>query len=217
MFKNKYLHVIVPHRGIAAGKSRLRAVIDDVARSELNRWLLLRTLRVVSAWLGDAQQCTVVSPCNSTLALARHTGVATLSEQPLAPGLNAALTQAAAHAAALGAHQLLILPCDLPRMDIAALRAMTAGDDGAAQVVLAPDRHGSGTNALLVPAAAREFAFGEGSLAKHMAMAQACGLRARICRTPALAFDLDTAQDFAEWGRSGAALPPFVVARQVAA
>ncbi len=205
----------MPHRGVAAGKSRLTAVMDDVSRSELNRWLLLRTLRVVSAWLGDAQQCIVVSPCPSTLTLARHTGVATLSEQPLAPGLNAALAQGAAHAASRGAHRLLILPCDLPRMDVAALRAMADADDNNAQVVIAPDRHGSGTNALLVPAAAREFAFGEGSLAKHMAMAQASGLRARVCRSPTLAFDLDTAQDFSEWTRSGAALPPFVAVRQV--
>ena len=217
MFKNKYLHVIVPHRGVAAGKSRLSAVMDDMARSELNRWLLLRTLRVVGAWLGDAQRCVLVSPCASTLALARHTGVATLAEPMFAPGLNAALAQGAEHAAAQGAQRLLILPSDLPRLDIAALRAMEAVADWGADVVIAPDHHGTGTNALLVPAAAREFAFGDGSLAKHKAMAQACGLRAHICNHNALAFDLDTALDFSEWTRSGAALPPFIAARQVAA
>ena len=200
-----------------AGKSRLSAVMDNAARSELNRWLLLRTLRVVAAWLGNAQHCLVVSPCRSTLALARHTGVATLAEQAFAPGLNAALAQGAEYAAAHGARRLLILPSDLPRLDIAALRAMTALSDGGADVVIAPDRHGTGTNALLVPAAAREFAFGEGSLARHRAMAQACGLRAQACAHAALAFDLDTAGDFSEWMRAGAALPPFIAARQIAA
>jgi 2-phospho-L-lactate guanylyltransferase len=200
---------------VAAGKSRLTAVLDDTARCELNRWLLLRTLRVVGAWLGDAQGCVVVSPCASTLALARHTGAATLAEQPLTPGLNAALAQGAAHAAAQGAQRLLILPCDLPCLDIAALRAMAEQPESSMAVAVAPDRHGTGTNALLVPAAAREFAFGVGSLARHLAMARACGLLVRTCDHPALAFDLDTAQDFTEWRRSGAALPPFVAALQV--
>jgi 2-phospho-L-lactate/phosphoenolpyruvate guanylyltransferase len=217
LFKNNSLYVIVPHRGVAAGKTRLSAVLDDTSRSELNRWLLLRTLRVLGAWLGDTRCCVVVSPCSSTLTLARHTGATTLTEQPLSPGLNAALTQGAEHAAALGAQRLLILPCDLPRLGVAALRAMAATADAGADVVIAPDHHGTGTNALLVPAAAREFAFGEGSLARHLAMAQACRLRALAFKHPALAYDLDTAQDFSAWQRSGAALPPFVAARQVVA
>ncbi len=217
MFKNNNLYVVVPHRGVAAGKSRLSAVLDDVSRGELNRWLLLRTLRVLGAWLGDARCCVVVSPCASTLALARHTGATTLTEQPRAPGLNAALTQGAEYAATLGAQRLLILPCDLPRLGVAALRAMAAAADAGTDVVIAPDHHGTGTNALLVPAAAREFAFGEGSLARHLTMAQACRLRAQAFHHPAFAYDLDTARDFAEWQRSGAALPPFVAARQMVA
>ena len=217
MSKNKYLRVIIPHRGLATGKSRLTAVLDDAARSELNRWLLLRTLRVVSAWLGDAQCCVVVSPCASTLALARYMGAAALTERALVPALNTALAQGAAHAASQGSQRLLILPCDLPWLDITALKAITTVPASDSAVVVAPDRHGTGTNALLVPAAAREFAFGEGSLTRHLAMAKASGLRARICNHPGLAFDLDTAKDFSEWKRSGALLPPFMAARQVAA
>ena len=82
-------------------------------------------------------------------------------------------------------------------------------------VVVAPDRHGSGTNAMLVPAAAREFAFGVGSLARHLAIAKAHGKQAQVCSHPALAFDLDTDQDFFEWMHSGAAVPPFLTRRPV--
>ena len=81
MFNNKYLMVIVPHRGVNAGKSRLSSVLTDVGRSKLNRWLFTRTLGVVTAWLGDAQRCVVVSPCEVTLALARKAGTVALPEQ----------------------------------------------------------------------------------------------------------------------------------------
>ena len=46
MNKNKRLYVLLPHRGLAAGKSRLAAVLADETRNALNRWLLVRTLQV---------------------------------------------------------------------------------------------------------------------------------------------------------------------------
>ena len=213
MNKNKYLWTILPHRGVDAGKSRLSAILDSATRNELNRWLLSRTLRVVSAWLGDAQRCMVVSPCAVTLALAKRAGAIPLAELVPAPGLNAALAQGATHASMLGAQCLLILPCDLPQLDTAALQAMMAmaNSDSA---VIAPDRHGTGTNALLIDAATREFAFGEGSLARHIAMAKARGMRAWTCNQPALAFDLDTEKDFSQWMQSNSAVPPFLAARR---
>jgi 2-phospho-L-lactate guanylyltransferase len=187
---------------VNAGKSRLSAVLTDVARGKLNRWLLERTLRVVAAWLGDTQRCVVVSPCEVTLALARKAGVIALPEQAATAGLNAALSQAAAHAAALGAQRLLILPCDLPRLDVAALEAMQTLAVLGNEVVIAPDRHHEGTNALLVDAGVREFAFGKDSLAQHLAQGEARGVRTFACINAALAFDLDTAADFAEWSHS---------------
>jgi 2-phospho-L-lactate guanylyltransferase len=117
-----------------------------------------------------------------------------------------------AYAAELGAQRLLILPCDLPRLDVAALQAMASLPAGT-EVVIAPDRHGAGTNALLVDAGTREFAFGADSLARHIALAEARGMRALTCAQPALAFDLDTAEDFSEWMRSGDELPPFLMPR----
>lgn len=210
MFKNKYLLVIVPHRGVNAGKSRLSAVLTDVARGKLNRWLLTRTIGVVSAWLGDAQRCVVVSPCEVTLALARKAGAIALPEQASTAGLNGALSQAAAHAASLGAECLLILPCDLPRLDVEALDFMHTTALWGKDSAIAPDRHFKGTNALLVNAGVREFAFGKDSLARHFALGEARGVRTFPCMHAALAFDLDTAKDFAEWINSDDAPHDFV-------
>ncbi len=199
----------MPHRGVAAGKSRLSAVMPDAARGELNRWLLARTLHIAAAWLGEAQRCMVVSPCAQTLALATDAGAMALPEQPSTPGLNIALAHAAATAATLGAQQVLVLPCDLPLLDCAALQAMTSLRVDGAEVI-APDRHGSGTNALLVDAGVRDFAFGAGSYARHCALAAARGSRALACAHAALAFDLDTVEDFWQWQRSGGVMPSFL-------
>lgn len=216
MNKIKYLYVIVPQRGVYAGKTRLNTVLDDAARSELNRWLLARTLRVVTHWLRAPQRVQVVSPCASTLALAKHAGASTCAEPAPALGLNAALVQGAGNAVMAGARALLILPCDLPCLDTEALDAMLKQADAGSDVVIAPDRHGTGTNAMLVPASGSQFAFGAGSLARHIAMADARGLRVRLCKHPALAFDLDTQADFSQWLASGADLPPFLAARHAA-
>jgi 2-phospho-L-lactate guanylyltransferase len=123
--------------------------------------------------------------------------------------------QSVTHAAALGAQQVLILSSDLPWLDGAALQAMVSLADsgkGVANVVIAPDRHGTGTNALLVDVNTREFAFGVNSFAKHALLAKARGAHALICENPALAFDLDTAEDLTEWMHSNDTLPPFLVA-----
>lgn len=212
MFNNKYLMAIVPHRGVNAGKSRLSSVLTDVGRGKLNRWLLTRTLGVVTAWLGDAQRCVVVSPCEVTLALARKAGTVALPEQADTTGLNAALAQAAAHAATLGAERVLILPCDLPRLDGEALSFMQSTAAIGTEWVIAPDRHHKGTNALLVDADVPEFAFGKDSMERHFALGAACGVRTFPCAHPALAFDLDTAEDFAEWSISDDAPQDFVAA-----
>lgn len=207
---NNGVFALLPHRGVDAGKSRLASIIDAATRSALNRWLLERTIHVVSAWLGNATRCVVVSPCARTLALAREAGTQALLEPATVQGLNAALSQGAAHAAASGAQRLLILPCDLPYLDVAALDALISRSNTAAEMAIASDRHGTGTNALLVSASMQKFAFGVNSYARHAAQAATLGMRVVPIRLASLAFDLDTADDYAEWLNSDQALPAFI-------
>ncbi|HTZ71843.1 MAG TPA: hypothetical protein VMB71_14395, partial [Acetobacteraceae bacterium] len=99
-------------------------------------------------------------------------------------GLNAEL---AAARAALGVAPLLILHSDLPLLqhqDIAAL--LTAAP------AVAPDRHGTGTNALaLPPNQTLQFRFGPNSFRRHCTELP----EARIVRRPGLGLDLDTEED----------------------
>ena len=76
--------------------------------------------------------------------------------------------------------------------------ARAAGASRGPGVVIVPDRHGAGTNALLIaPPTAVEPAFGPGSFARHAALAHAAGARVRIGRLPSLELDVDTPGDLA--------------------
>jgi 2-phospho-L-lactate guanylyltransferase len=67
-------------------------------------------------------------------------------------------------------------------------------------MVIAPDRHGTGTNALLVSARESfDFYFGEGSCTKHLALAGERGWPVALCRRQELEFDLDTPEDLVRW------------------
>jgi 2-phospho-L-lactate guanylyltransferase len=63
-------------------------------------------------------------------------------------------------------------------------------------VVIAPDRHREGTNALLIcPAGLIEYGFGPGSFELHCARAREVGARLEICELATLALDIDMPED----------------------
>jgi len=66
-------------------------------------------------------------------------------------------------------------------------------------VVVVPDRHGEGTNALLLtPPGAIAPSFGPGSLERHVRAAGAAGMAYTVARIPSLMLDIDTGQDLNE-------------------
>lgn len=93
-----------------------------------------------------------------------------------------------------GAERALLVPGDCPALDPADVEALLA--EPAAGVTVVPDRHGSGTNALLLaPPDALAPSFGEGSLARHCALARAAGVAVRVAEPPSLLMDVDTPED----------------------
>jgi 2-phospho-L-lactate/phosphoenolpyruvate guanylyltransferase len=67
-----------------------------------------------------------------------------------------------------------------------------------AEVVIVPDRHGTGTNGLLLtPPDTIDPAFGPGSCERHRALAHAAGARCQIERPASLLLDVDTSDDLA--------------------
>jgi 2-phospho-L-lactate guanylyltransferase len=95
-----------------------------------------------------------------------------------------------------GASAVLVLPADLPLVTSADIEAMIALAEPTPALVLAPDRKGEGTNALLsAPPALIEYKFGPQSYANHRSSASAAGVRVVECRRPGLALDLDLPED----------------------
>jgi 2-phospho-L-lactate/phosphoenolpyruvate guanylyltransferase len=122
------------------------------------------------------------------------------------PGLDAALDVGRDLVAddPRGSVRLLIAHADLPALTVEDVEALLAHD---APVVVATDRMRSGTNLLVLDADAPfTFRFGVGSLAAHLAEADARGVRAVVVQRPGTAVDLDTLDDWSE-------LPPDVRAR----
>ena len=191
------LWIIVPVRGLAAGKSRLARVLDAAGRVELNRELLARTIAVAGKWMGTHRCCIVVSPCCDALALARAAGATCVREGARAAGLNRAVAMGIAQAMERGAKRVMVLPGDLPFISVRALDAL-ASAAATHQVVLAPDRVRGGTNALVFdPACGLKARFGRRSFAAHRAAALRAGLTVCVLRRADVAFDLDTPADLA--------------------
>jgi 2-phospho-L-lactate guanylyltransferase len=104
-----------------------------------------------------------------------------------------------ARAIELGARRALVVPGDCPMLDPAELEALLAHPVADRSVVIVPDRHGEGTNALLLtPPNALTPAFGEGSRQRHIDLAVAQGSTPEVVEVPSLGLDVDTPEDMEE-------------------
>lgn len=187
--------VVVPVRSFEGAKSRLGAVLDAEERHDLVERLLART---VSAALGapGVAEVVVVSPDPEVLDAAARLGARGVRQ--LHPGLNAALEEARD---TVTAGRLLVLPGDLPGVTPGAVAEVLAAGAraGSPSVVVVPDRHGRGTNALLLdPPDVIETAFGGDSRAAHDLLAAASDAAHVELEGGPLALDLDTPDDLLE-------------------
>jgi 2-phospho-L-lactate guanylyltransferase len=188
------LWAIVPVKPLRRGKSRLAGTLSEDERTELNRSLLQNTLKTFSD-LKEVEEVLVISRDPQALAIARQHGARTVREDGQ-PELNTALKRATVIAQVYATRGVLILPADLPlvtREDVLTL-IERAGE--APSVVIAPDRHGTGTNALLIsPAGLIEYDFGENSFQRHCQRAKEAGARLEVVDLPTLGLDLDLPED----------------------
>jgi 2-phospho-L-lactate/phosphoenolpyruvate guanylyltransferase len=188
------LWAIVPVKPLRRGKSRLAGTLTEDERTALNQHLLERTLKVLSA-LKELDQVLVVSRDPHALTIARNLGAKTVQEDGQ-PHLNTALKRATVMAQVHSTRGVLVLPADLPLLTPDDVRALIDRAVKPPVVVIAPDRHGKGTNALLmVPAGQIEYDFGEGSFQRHCERAKKSGARLEIVELHALGLDLDLPED----------------------
>jgi 2-phospho-L-lactate/phosphoenolpyruvate guanylyltransferase len=97
-----------------------------------------------------------------------------------------------------GIERALLVPGDCPMLEPAELDALVARPGPARSALIVPDRHGTGTNALLLtPPDVLQPSFGPGSAERHLTEARAKGIEAEIVEVPSLALDIDTPEDLA--------------------
>jgi len=188
------LVAIVPVGALDGAKSRLGAVLDAEERLDLTIRLARGTIAAaVAARRIDA--VLVVSPDDAVRALAGDLGARSIRQRD--SGLNRGVVAARSEALAAGATAILILPIDLPDVTADAIDvvAATLDDQLRPLVAIVPDRHGRGTNALLIaPPDAIDVCFGGDSALAHQASARAIGARLVVLGGP-LGLDLDTPDD----------------------
>jgi 2-phospho-L-lactate guanylyltransferase len=166
----------------------------------LTREMLERVVRAALATISQAE-VVVISPDPDALAEVGRIdpSIRLIYQHPHRPGLNPALEQAAAAVREAAVSTILVLPADLPLISSADIDNLLRRD---APVVIAPDRHGMGTNALMVRLDAFGepfiFRFGEGSYAKHQDEAARLGVDAMTAMAAGKSFDLDTPDDLEE-------------------
>jgi|SRR5579859_1310532 len=186
---------IVPVKPFLRSKSRLASVLTPQERAGLSREFLGHALDVLSQ-VPAITQTLVISRDPAALALAHSRQARTVTESG-APDLNSALQRATQVVVASRAQGVLILPTDLPFLTAEDVGQLIAGGGEGPLVAIAPDRHDDGTNALFTsPPGLLNYAFGEHSFGKHLALAQAAGARVRVCRLPGIALDVDGPEDW---------------------
>jgi 2-phospho-L-lactate guanylyltransferase len=94
------------------------------------------------------------------------------------------------------ADRVLLVPGDCPAISAEELDELLFRSPPRPSVLIVPDRHGTGTNALvLAPPDALEPSFGPGSCERHLRLARAGGLHAEVVEVRSLGTDVDTPED----------------------
>jgi 2-phospho-L-lactate guanylyltransferase len=189
---------VVPLRDGASGKSRLAAHLMPAERRALIVALARHVLGTLAAYPFDEILVVTADPAFTADVVGDVlVPVTVLPEPPGHPGLNSALDMAREHVrATLWGARLLIAHADLPLLTVEDVDALM---HEAADVVIAPDRHGTGTNLLLLPADDDfTYRFGPGSRAAHEAEAARGGWGVAAVERPGTAADLDTVDDWAD-------------------
>lgn len=188
------LWAIVPVKPLRRGKSRLSGVLSEDERTALNHSMLVNTIKTLKA-VPEIDVILVVSRDPSALSLAREYEARTVLEDG-SPELNTALRRASMVAQTYQAHEILVMPADLPLITAQDVQKFISHSGNPPEVIIAPDRRRDGTNALYInPANLIDFCYGAGSFNIHLEQAKKANARIDIVDHDAFALDLDLPED----------------------
>jgi 2-phospho-L-lactate guanylyltransferase len=184
---------ILPVKRFEAAKQRLGEALGVKTRAALAAAMfgdVLAQLRQARS----LEMIVVVSGEPAVRELAKDAG-AILIDDAADKGQSHAALAGLARTAAMGYHRAMLVPGDCPLLDPAEIDRL-AGAALDLDVVIVPDRHGTGTNALVLdPAGTFEPQFGPGSRERHVEQAERKGLSCLVETVGSLELDIDTGDD----------------------
>lgn len=184
---------VLPVKRFGAAKQRMAGAVTGGQRRDLAEAMVADVLEAI----GQAraiEQTIVVSGDPIAQELAAGAGAEVVPDPEDAGHVEAALA-GIARAEGDGAERVVLLAGDCPLLDPRELDRLLTGVPGN-YVGVVPDRHGAGTNALLLsPPSAIVPAFGEGSRDRHVEAARQAGVPFGIEELPSIELDLDTPAD----------------------
>jgi 2-phospho-L-lactate guanylyltransferase len=184
---------ILPVKRFGRAKQRLGGALGDGERQALASAMVADVL----AALGEIDAIDAVLVVTAEPAAVEAAGRvgATVVHDPVEEGQSAAAARGIA-ALAPGVDRVLLVPGDCPALAPDEIDELLERSPARPGVVIVPDRHGAGTNALLLtPPGAITPSFGPGSFARHAAMARAAGVHVAVAELPSLGLDVDTPDD----------------------
>lgn len=191
---------ILPIKSFGFAKQRLSESLGGASRQALAQAMfsdVLGSLRHAP----ELDAIAVVTTNPAARMAAGRTGAVVLDD-PEEAGQSAAVTIGIHYALDHDFERVVLVPGDTPLLDPVELASLLARAEAQGlPVAIVPDRHGTGTNALVLrPPDVIEPSFGPDSLARHVAAAVDAGLEHRVEELASLMLDIDTSADLAELG-----------------
>ncbi len=193
--------MVIPVKRFARAKQRLLEKLDRPQRAAIIKAMLTDVFAAVCETESVERMIVVTGEGRAeriALRQARRTRTPVeVLRDPDDRGHSEAATLGIIRALSHGAACSALLPGDCPLLESRELESALARMSKR-RVAVVPDRHGTGTNALLLaPADAIGPAFGVGSMERHRDRATRAGYEVAVEAIPSLALDLDTAEDLA--------------------
>jgi 2-phospho-L-lactate/phosphoenolpyruvate guanylyltransferase len=184
---------ILPIKSLAQAKQRLRVELASHDRRALVEAMFADAL-VALGRVQALERIVVVSGDRVAQRIAGGYGASIVEDEER--GHNTAATRGIQALLEEGIERALLVPGDCPLMSKEDLNALIGHPAGERSVLIVPDRHGTGTNALLLtPPDVLAPSFGPDSRRRHLADAGTAGVPAEVVELDSLALDVDTPED----------------------
>jgi 2-phospho-L-lactate guanylyltransferase len=185
---------ILPIKSLAQAKQRLRQELSPHDRRALVEAMFADAL-VALGRVTSLEQIVVVSGDRVAQRIAAGYGASVVEDDER--GHNNAAAKGIEALMEEGIERALLVPGDCPTLSASDLNTLLDHPAGERSALIVPDRHGTGTNALLLtPPDVLTPSFGPDSCRRHQADASAAGVPAEVVELDSLALDVDTPDDF---------------------